>query len=63
MANCMKNILKVTGLLAGVTLGVWASTKLTADVKVRDIKPTLKSVLLMSLRIEAVWALDRNTHA
>ena len=42
MANCMKNILKVTGLLAGVTLGVWASTKLTADVKVRDIKPYFK---------------------
>ncbi len=30
------------GVVAGVTLGVWASTKLTADVTVRDIKPYFK---------------------
>lgn len=42
MANCFKKLMTAAGVVAGVTLGVWASTKLTADVTVRDIKPYFK---------------------
>lgn len=42
MAKSFKRIITVAGVVTGITLGLWAGTKLTTETKVRDIKPYFK---------------------